>query len=104
MCAVIRPSRPVAPGDPAMHDLSHARQYNRARTPAVRATRAALPARTAGVAKPGALAAVIPALPNAAGLPAAVAMASSLPRESSPRIMNLADVPLTDASRFVRRL
>jgi hypothetical protein len=31
-------------------------------------------------------------------------MTSSLPRESSPRIMNPAGVPLTDAARFIDQL
>jgi hypothetical protein len=88
-----------------MPDLSRIRTYNSpAKSPAVRAGGAALPRHNRGTAKPAALAGVLQPLPNAAGLPVVAAITSSLPRESLPRIMNPAGVPLTDAARFVSPL
>jgi len=88
-----------------MHDLSHVPPRNTpTRTPAMRALAAALPARNRGAAKPAVLGGVIPPLANVAGLPVVAPMASSLPRASSPRIMNVVAVPLTDAERFTRCL
>jgi hypothetical protein len=43
-------------------------------------------------------------LPNLEPLPVAVLAPSSLPRESRPRIMNPAGVPLTEAARFQAQL
>jgi hypothetical protein len=84
-----------------MHDLSRAFTRNTlARPAAVPASAADLPAHNTSLGKTAALAGVLPSLPNSDGLPVVSRMTSSLPRESLPRIMNPAGVPLTDAARF----
>lgn len=77
-----------------MPDLSRACAYNvLAKSPAVRPSGVVLPIRNGRPMKQAVLAPLLPSLRNGAGLPVISSMTSSLPRESSPRIMNPADVP-----------
>jgi hypothetical protein len=83
---------------PDLSRLSH--NYAPAKPSAHVAALDLLPALNAPASKPSVQAAVIPSLANAARLPDALLPACALPRESSPRMMNPTEVPLTDAGRF----
>ena len=87
-----------------MQDLSRlARNAAPAKTSVEGGSTASLPALNSQVEKPVVLAGVLPALPNAAKSPV-VALVSGLPRASRPRMMTPAEVPLTEAARFVNPL
>jgi hypothetical protein len=81
-----------------------ARNSTAPKSPSRRPLAQVLPARSSAVAKPALLRGILPALPNSGGLADAVLSPCGLPRESMPRIMNPAGVPLTDEAVFARHI